>query len=268
VIWGEARSPALEGAPGGVALWPIGATEQHGPHLPVDTDSRIAETVCRLAAARRPGCCVLPTLTVGCSSAHTRRWPGTLAVLPRTLIGLVAEIAPWVGASGWERLVLVNGHVGNSAPLRCAIDELRHLQPSLHVAAMDTWRLDPVVERAFTADAADWHANRAETSVMLAIAPELVGDASDADDPDRTAGTVFPWNVAATSRNGVTGLPSRATAEEGVRLLETMVAGLARLLGAAAHETAPLHPPLGTSRGAPRAVAVAGAASTNEEGGR
>ncbi|MGD1053713.1 MAG: creatininase family protein [Candidatus Dormibacteria bacterium] len=240
MIWGEAASPALRGAPHGVALWPIGATEQHGPHLPVDTDSRIAETVCRLAAGRAEGTAVLPTLAVGCSAAHTDRWPGTLAVLPRTLIGLVAEVATWIEASGWERLLLVNGHVGNVAPLRCAVDELRHTRASLHAAVVNTWELHTGVLAAFSDDAADWHANRAETSLLMVIAPELVGDRAAADDPDRTRGTVFPWNVAATSRNGVTGRPSDATAAEGRQLLDTMVTALALIAQRAATETAPL----------------------------
>lgn len=240
MIWGDAVSPLLRGDRSGVALWPIGATEQHGPHLPVDTDTRIAAAVCSRASAALPATVVLPALPIGCSSAHTDRWPGTLALMPRTFIGVVVEAAGWVEASGWSRLILVNGHVGNTAPLRCAVDELRHTRPTLRVALVNTWELDERVASAFTSDAVDWHANRAETSLLLALAPELVADATKADDPDRTAGTVFSWNVAATSRNGVTGRPSGAEGREGEMLLAWMAEALSRLLVRARVERPPV----------------------------
>lgn len=240
MIWGDTTSPGLRGAAGGVALWPIGATEQHGPHLPVDTDTRIAAAVCSRASAAVEASVVLPALPIGCSAAHTDRWPGTLALMPRTFIGLVVETAGWVEASGWGRLILVNGHVGNAAPLRCALDELRHTRPALRLALVNTWELDQRVASAFTSDAVDWHANRAETSLLLALAPELVADVAEADDPDRTRGTVFSWNVAATSRNGVTGKPSGADRREGELLLTRMADALSRLVVRARVERAPV----------------------------
>jgi creatinine amidohydrolase len=240
VIWADLPSPALGGQPAMVALWPIGATEQHGPHLPCGTDTQIADSVCRAAAAVEPRLAVLPALPVGCSAAHTDRWPGTLALMPRTLIGLVVEVAEWVEASGWSRLLLVNGHVGNVSPLRCAIDELRHQRPSLRAGLVNTWELGERVREAFIADAGDWHANRAETSVMLALAPALVGDRAGADDPDRTGGTVFAWSVGATSRNGVTGAPSLAASEAGGTLLQQMTDELVRRARQAAEERPPV----------------------------
>jgi creatinine amidohydrolase len=240
MIWADLPSAALAGRPTLVALWPIGATEQHGPHLPSGTDTRIAESVCRAAVALEPRFSVLPALPVGCSSAHTDRWPGTLALMPRTLIGLVVEVAAWIEASGWSRVLMVNGHVGNVAPLRCAIDELRHVRPGLKVGLVNTWELGKRVTEAFAADACDWHANQAETSVMLALAPGLVGDPGQADDVDRTGGTVLAWNVAATSSNGVTGAPSRAAAEAGNDLLAEMTDELVRLGRQAARERAPV----------------------------
>jgi creatinine amidohydrolase len=240
MIWGDLPSAALAGRPSLVALWPIGATEQHGPHLPCGTDTRIAESVCRAAVALEPRFSVLPALPIGCSAAHTDRWPGTLALMPRTLIGLVVEVGAWIEASGWSRVLLVNGHVGNVAPLRCAIDELRHTRPGLKVGLVNTWELGERVSEAFTADACDWHANRAETSVMLALAPGLVGDPGHADDVDRTGGTVLAWSVAGTSANGVTGAPSGAAAEAGGALLAEMAEELVRRGRQAARERAPV----------------------------
>ena len=117
---------------------------------------------------------VLPLLPYGCSLGHSRRWPGTIALSPQTLIALVTEIGDWVHASGFRRFFIVNSHVTNAAPLRCALEVLRSRYDDLLVAVVNTATLSPRVARAFSADAADWHANAAETSLMLAVAPALV----------------------------------------------------------------------------------------------
>jgi len=154
----------------------------------------------------------------------------------------VTEIGDWVHASGFRRLFIVNTHVTNAAPLRCALEVLRSRHDDLMVAVVDTAALSPRVARAFRADGADWHANAAETSLMLALAPTLVrrGRLRAADDPDRTAGLVFAHPVNRTSRNGVTGLPSRARAAAGRRLFAWMVADLAALLRRGRREKPPL----------------------------
>src|ERR1700730_8883473 len=78
-----------------LAVLPVGATEQHGRHLPLSTDSEIATTIC-LSASPRKGVPVLPTLPVGSSGVHTDRWPGTLSLSPRLLVEVAVELAHWV----------------------------------------------------------------------------------------------------------------------------------------------------------------------------
>src|SRR5207244_11960589 len=107
-----------------LAVLPVGATEQHGRHLPTSTDSMIAEAIC-LVASERTGAPVLPTLRLGSSAAHTDKWPGTVSLSPRLLVEVAVEIARWVRASGFRRLLVVNAHVGNAAPLKVAVDEIR-----------------------------------------------------------------------------------------------------------------------------------------------
>ena len=106
------------------ALLPVGATEQHGPHLATSVDSVTAERLAHAVSAET-GVPVLPTLHYGCSLGHSRRWPGTLAVQPQTLISLIVEIGEWAYHAGFRRLIMVNGHVTNFAPLRCALEVLR-----------------------------------------------------------------------------------------------------------------------------------------------
>ncbi len=222
-------------------ILPVGATEQHGPHLGTGMDSALAERICAAVSAQTQ-VPVLPLLPYGCSLGHSHRWPGTLALSPQTLIALVTEIGDWVHASGFHRLFLVNAHVTNAAPLRCALEVLRSRHDDLMVAVINTATLSPRVARAFSADAADWHANAAETALMLAVAPELVRRRKirTADDPDRTGGLVFAHPVNRTSANGVTGRPSLATAAQGRRLFRWMVADLAALVRCGRRERPPL----------------------------
>jgi creatinine amidohydrolase len=242
--WAESTWEEIGRWPAGrtdAVILPVGATEQHGPHLGTGMDSALAERL-GAAAGALAGLPVLPLLPYGCSLGHSRRWPGTIALGPQTLIAIVTEIGDWVHAAGFRRLFIVNTHVTNAAPLRCALEILRSRHDDLMVAVINAASLSPRVERAFQADGQDWHANAAETSLMLAVAPELVrkNKLRGADDPDRTAGLVFAHPVNRTSRNGVTGRPSRARAAAGRRLFAWMVADLAKLLRRGCREKPPL----------------------------
>jgi creatinine amidohydrolase len=222
-------------------MLPVGATEQHGPHLGTGVDSVIAEKLCAEVAART-GVPMLPTLPCGCSLGHSRRWPGTLALQPTTLIQVVKEIGDWAYHAGVRRLFIVNAHVTNAAPLRCALEMLRAEHDDLMVAVINTASISERVRDFHSADAADWHANDAETSIMLAIAPEGVRPdrLPDADDPDRTCGCVFAHPVNRTSANGVTGMPSLASAEKGRQWFDWLVEDLAALIKMGTAETPPL----------------------------
>lgn len=239
LTWSEL--PEALARAGQAALLPVGATEQHGPHLGCGVDFVIAERLCA-AVSDRTGVPMLPTLPYGCSLGHSQRWPGTLAVQPVTLIELAKQIGDWAYASGVRRLFMVNAHVTNAAPLRCALEMLRAEHDDLMVAVINTGTLSERVRQFHFADAADWHANDAETSLMLAIAPEAVRPerAASADDPDRTGGCVFAHPVNRTSRNGVTGTPSLATAEKGRQWFEWLVEDLAALVQRGLTETPPL----------------------------
>jgi len=241
VLWDRLSWPKLAALRDttNMVLLPTGAIEQHGPHLPINTDVAIASGVCLYASAST-GVPMLPCIPYTNSLAHTDHWPGTISSTPHTLIAQVREITDWVLRSGFRRLLIVNAHYGNDAPLRCAIDYLRtEHRGKLMVGMRNTWALSREAGDFYQKDGVDIHANRAETSLMLALDPEAVGDIA-ADDPDRTEGHVFTWPVADTSLNGVTGRPSEATREEGLSMLSHLGEALAELVRRAQQEAAPL----------------------------
>jgi creatinine amidohydrolase len=223
------------------AILPIGATEQHGPHLGTGMDFILADKLCRKVAeqTRVP---MLPTLPYGCSLGHSRRWPGTIALQPMTLITVVKEIGDWAYHSGVRRLFIVNSHVTNAAPLRCALEMLRAEHDDMMVIVINTATLSDRVRARHFADAQDWHANSAETALMLSEAPEIVRSdlIPEADDPDRTEGLVFAHPVNRTSLNGVTGSPSMARVEDGSELFAWMVEDLVCLIEQGKREEPPL----------------------------
>jgi creatinine amidohydrolase len=232
----------LRGKNGGLLILPLGATEQHGPHLPVAMDTLLAEALCHAASARI-GVPVLPALRYTTSQGHTTKWPGTFSLRHDTLIATLRDIAAWTQATGWKRLLLVNTHFGNDAPARVAVDQLRlSYLGKLQIGLVHAFKLTDAIWEEYTRDAADLHANQAETALMLHLHPELVrmDQIAIADDPDRTQGTVFSHPVAQTSLNGVTGFPSRATAEQGELLFGTMVDALAKTVETAIIEEPPL----------------------------
>jgi creatinine amidohydrolase len=223
-----------------MCLLPVGATEQHGPHLPLNTDSFFASATCMYASART-GVPVLPTISYGCSLGHTDKWPGTISLFPETLIATVREIAGFLRRTRFTRLLMVNSHWGNTSSLRCALDRLRsdHVS-SFQIGLKNSFEMTPSIAGQFSDDAADWHANRAETALMMFLDPGQVRPEAIEDDPDRTAGKVFTYVVSQTSKNGVTGRPSRASAEDGRRLFVEMGEALADFVAAARTEKPPL----------------------------
>jgi len=225
-----------------LVLLPVGATEQHGPHLPVSTDTAIASAVCAYASAktRVP---VLPTLSYGVSVGHTEHWPGTVSLMHEPFALGLREMVGWLVAQGWRRVIIVNSHFGNDATLRVAVDRLRFdYRERLQIAAVNSYALTPEITDYFTCDGDDIHANRAETDLMLHIDPDACDMDLVQDDPDRTKGKVFSYLVPATSTNGVTGRPSEGTAERGRELLREMGEALAAILVSARTEEAPLAP--------------------------
>jgi creatinine amidohydrolase len=254
VRWADLAWPEIGALAAGrsteVGLLPVGATEQHGPHLPTGTDTVIATTLAEMVSART-GAPVLPALSIASSYGHGTSLPGTLSLAPELLATLARQVIEWAALSGLRRVLLVNAHLGNDSALGMATDHIRLHRPDLRAGVVGWWSADAEVMAEVLADGDDIHANRAETSLMMKIAPALVRPDRmiGADDPDRTPGLVFRYSAPSLSTNGVTGRPSEATLELGAWMLDRTVGALCALVERGRVEEPPLsdHIPSGSA---------------------
>ncbi len=208
---------------GSLLVVATGSCEQHGPHLPMDTDLRIAEHLAGCLVDERRDAVLAPSITIGASGEH-QSFPGTLSIgteaLRMVLVELIRSALPEAGLgrpAPFRGVVVVNGHGGN-------IDAASAAARQLAEEGRDVLVWHPVVRDG------DSHAGRTETSLLLHLAPEVVR-------LDRLeVGATARWReigdvlrsegLAAVTPNGVLGDPRPATAEEGERLIETLSAEL------------------------------------------
>lgn len=232
---------ALARRPGSTVVWPLGAVEQHGPHLPLGTDGLFAERLLEAVLARLPEeapLLRLPLQPIGFSPEH-RSFAGTLTLPPELVLQLVLEVGRGLAEAGFRRLVLFNGHGGQIGLLQVAARQLREACPRLAVLPCflwsgpeGVWEQIPEPERS-----EGLHAGLAETSLMLHLAPELVGPERPLDG---RSGPAIPegwsleglvpcaWLTADVSRSGVIGDARGANPELGEALFEALVAGWSR----------------------------------------
>jgi creatinine amidohydrolase len=244
------RSPQLEGAAkaGTLIVLPIGATEEHGRHLPVNTDCVIAERMALAAAERVAGqipVLVMPTIWTGYSDAHLKQWPGTITIRPKTLIDLMYDVLASLVGSGFKKILIVNGPGNNPGPIDCAV---RMIGDDLHVycGISHVWTLydrDEVLPQRRSAPGGWGHGGEDETSLMLHLTGDV--DMSQATDADRMRSQLAtcPVDIVSTgkrvylstwhltqSTTGLCGDPTPATAEFGKLLFESAVKNLIRVM--------------------------------------
>lgn len=232
---------ALDKARAAVVL-PVGAIEQHGPHLPVATDTMTGlEMLGRALALLPPSaeCWVLPALNYGKSNEH-REFAGTFTLSGATLALLITEVAESAARSGFRRLVLLNSHGGNPPVVDMVARDI-HQSTGLMVFPLHLMRLG--ASRGIVSEEESrlgMHAGDAETSTVLGLQPGLVRMDRRVGEvpvlppgfalPTMPQGTLFAWTTSDFSRSGVIGDPSEASEEKGGRIVEIAVRRLAEAL--------------------------------------
>lgn len=226
-------------AAGASVLLPLGSVEQHGPHLPVGTDTLIAHQLA-MAVGERMGdqCIVLPPLWYG-DSPHHMSFPGTITLRAETYLRVISEIAGSLYQHGLQNLLILNGHGGNIGPLRTVVADLarEHGRSPRVVTYWDV--LDLEIREFFEQpELACGHACALETSLALHLFPQMVRtdqipkQRSGDRGPHMFGGkpVVEGLDFGVYSANGVIGDPSQGSAERGQRLFERIVHQLVEIL--------------------------------------
>ncbi len=237
VLWNDFTAPELKAAAAAnpVVILPIGSTEQHGPHLPVQVDSLLVSEVARRAAERMaPPALVMPVVWTGLAEHHMNLG-GTVTLDFATFHALVRQICLSITRQGFRRIAILNGHGGNILAVNLLSGELAKEVPG--VVAVATYfvlaqsRFAPLLDRQEGVR----HACEAETAMMLALRPDLVDleAAARVDAPAEGLSTegFARWRpIEHWSASGVIGFPAAASAEKGQRLIEAAAAAVAEHL--------------------------------------
>jgi creatinine amidohydrolase len=225
LTWRDAGEALLRAR---VALVPVGATEQHGPHMTLDTDTAIAEAFARrLGNALGDDALIMPTIPMGMSEHHLA-FAGTMTLRASTLMGLIHDVVASCARNGVKRIVLINGHGGNIDPLRLVAREAA--RDGVAEVASIMWAVlaaDLIRDRAATPYHS--HACDIETSVAMAIAPQAVlADRIEAPQPPSgqpapLAEPRSPYDIPVPfeqwTNNGAIGDPRLATRELGEEIV-------------------------------------------------
>ena len=222
-----------------MVIMPTGATEQHGPHLPLNVDYLVAYRIA-LGVSERTGIPVLPPLPVGHSGGHAGI-PGTLSLRPETFQKVVEEIAEGVYATGFRRLLFLNGHLPNTGPLEGAMVNLRVLHPDFKLRSLSWWDITPEIQERFYGDESYGvpHGNIVETSIMRYFRDDLVDMAQAKKVGGKGEKLFFYYLLRQVSLSGHCGDPSGATVELGEQLYRMAVDGLVPQIEKALSEEPP-----------------------------
>ncbi|MFI9615077.1 creatininase family protein [Streptomyces sp. NPDC052023] len=204
-----------------VAVLPVGSFEQHGPFLPLATDTLVACAVAREIADTYP-VHLLPPVTISCSHEHAA-WPGTVSISSVTLHAVVRDIAESLRRSGVEALVLVNGHGGNYVLGNVVQESSARGERMALFPATEDWETARERAGVHTSLLTDMHAGEIETSILLHTHPELIRPGHESADfvaDDRRH--LLGLGMSAYTDSGVIGRPSLGDAEKGKALLASL----------------------------------------------
>jgi creatinine amidohydrolase len=209
------------------AIIPVGSLEQHGAHLPVSTDALIAEHISNQVATR-VGALVLPAIAYGVSFEHSPMF--NVSLQNRTLAAVVCDACASLAETGVKEIIIINSHHGNMGALQYVAQELKGRVPAgVSVHTLHYWH---ALKQEFD------HAGEVETSLVLAIAPDLVRmerAKPGAKKPTKSKAayasmTGAPGSFVRITGNGVWGDPRKASAEKGRRMVKDIVQGLVRTI--------------------------------------
>jgi creatinine amidohydrolase len=248
MIWYECKEAAEQGR---VAVLPVATYEDHGPHLPIDTDVVLCNGICEHAVSRIPSEAVLaPPVSHG-YSPHHMDFHGTLTIAWDTFIRYVKDVCCSLAHHGFERILIVNGHGSNTSPLDLAarLSNIEY-EGQILCASVNHWGLRKAREVGKAVRDSDYggtsHAGEYETSLYLALKPDLVDMSKAVDErsplppsfktdllagghPEGSDARLIPYWSSQTA-SGVMGDATKASKEKGEKFLEAATEGLLELV--------------------------------------
>jgi creatinine amidohydrolase len=223
-------------------ILPVGSLEQHGPHLPLNTDSIIAEYVAD-KVSNKLSSILFPTMSIGYSLEHSG-FPGTISFTSHTFSSTIAEITEGLYESGFRTLIAINGHGGNRPILDSSIISIKHAHPDLRLYSFTTLDIarEKFKDHRKSPRNLIGHADELETSMMLALRPDLVemdkaltekpafppGISLESEDLSRVT---YGWRTKEVTDSGIIGSPNFATPETGRILLDYVVQTICSIVG-------------------------------------
>lgn len=238
------RPEIMELDPGLVVIIPLGSTEQHGLHLPVDTDTRIAEAVCREAEKRnRDRTLLAPVIWMG-HSPHHLGFGGTVSLDHNVYTQMLTCVVTSFIGMGFKKIFLVNGHGGNGLPVSMTQQEIKLLHPETMLCAANYWELgrETILKHRDGGKYSMGHAGELETSLYMylyqsGVRKELIRDAGRTDDSGYFGMGMFNGgpvsylsNFSEFTDTGAFGCPEKATPEKGRIYFEAVCDGMDRFI--------------------------------------
>ena len=208
------------------AILAVGSTENHGGHLPFGTDTLVSYEIAKEVASRIKGLLVLPALPYGMSD-HYSSFPIAISLRSETLVEMLKDVLTSLWKHSLRRVIIVNGHDGNIAPIETAAREFKVSHPQIKIAVLEAWWITAgklLPKGTFEVWDGLGHAGEGETSMILALKPELV-------DMEHARGVVpalpeevsLKWTFDELTSYGATGDPTKATREKGKKMKQVLV---------------------------------------------
>lgn len=215
------------------AIVAVGSSENHGFHLPFGTDTLVAQAIALEVAKRVPGMLVLPPLYYGVS-VHYDAFPFTLTLRPEVMVEVLKDVFTSCIKQGISRIIIINGHDGNIAPIEIAARAVKVSYPHAFLACLPAWWVtagELLPPGTFEVWGGLGHAGEGETSIALYLFPELCRmDEARGVVPDLPGALDIKWRFEELTPYGATGDPTKGTREKGEKMFQVLVDHVVRFI--------------------------------------
>lgn len=208
------------------AILAVGSAENHGFHLPFGTDTLVAQAIAKEVAQRVEGMLVLPPVPYGVSE-HYKHFPFTLSLRPEILVEVLKDVFTSCIHQGISKILIINGHDGNIAPIEIAARTVKVTHPQVFLASLDAWWItagELLPSDTFEVWGGLGHAGEGETSIVLHLFPELCRmENAQGVVPNLPSQMNIKWTFNELTPYGATGDPTKGTPEKGKKMFEVLV---------------------------------------------